>query len=138
MMLSSISSWFSPRPSPLVLAHHANLQQPAENKVSVRIRKSDRINSNWENRQYIQRNGLQICEYNRTMYEQNCAYTPVPVPEPEPEPVPKKSSPYMCRNIFDSSPNGARHLRDSDLKDAYIASEQIKTRMVSPMIRIVE
>jgi hypothetical protein len=130
-MMLSISSWFNPAPP--VLPHHAKLQRPHNNKVNTDIRKSERIKSGWENRQYIQRNGLQICEYNRTMYHQNCAYTPVSV---KCGPNSTNSSPYICRNIFDSSSNGPAHIRDSDLKYDYITSEQMKTRMVSPMIRI--
>ena len=87
------------------------------------------IQSNWKYRQYMQKNGMQIMNYN-TM--ESC-YDLGLDPHVKSDITPSDNVPYKFKNIFDSSRPGFGYC-NSDLKNPYLTSEQLNSRLVAPSI----
>ena len=84
--------------------------------------------TNWQYRQYIQKNANEIMKYN-TMQSINASgnnpYTLLNT-------NPTQNTPYLYNSLH--SVENSIFYRNSDLKQNYITKEQMKARMISPSI----
>ena len=97
--------------------------------VNERIQRKEGIQSNWAYRQFLQKNGLQIMNYNN----QEACYTLGLDPHYNTNSTPSSNVPYTFKNTFDSSKPGFGYC-NSDLKNPYLTSEQLNARLVAPTI----
>jgi hypothetical protein len=97
--------------------------------VNERIQFKEGIQSNWSYRQYLQNNGLQIMNYNSM---ESC-YDLGLDPHVKSDRTPSDNVPYKFRGIFDSSKPGFGYC-NSDLKNPYLTSEQLNSRLIAPSI----
>ena len=99
--------------------------------INSRIQSQEKIQSNWEYRQYLQKNGLEIMKYNTT---ESC-YELGLDPYTHTNNTPSSNVPYKFRNIYDTSKPGYGY-NNSDLKNPYLSREQLNSRLVSPSINL--
>ena len=97
--------------------------------VNERIQMKERIQSNWAYRQFLQKNGLQIMNYNN----QEACYTLGLDPHYDTNATPSSNVPYTFKGTFDTSTPGFGYC-NSDLKNPYLTSEQLNARLVAPSI----
>lgn len=97
--------------------------------INERIQQKEHITSNWQYRQYLTHNGLQIINYNtmESCYEQGLeTYIPTST-------TPSSNVPFLMKSTFDSSKPGYGYC-NSDLKNPYLSKEQLNAQMISPTI----
>ena len=97
--------------------------------INQRIQKKEGITNNWNYRQYLQHNGQQIMSYNN---EEAC-YELGLDPHVQSGKTPSSNVPYTFRSTFDTSTPGFGYC-NSDLKNPYLTSEQLNSRLVAPSI----
>ena len=97
--------------------------------VNKRIQQSEGIQSNWAYRQYLQKHGVQIMNYNN----QESCYTLGLNPHYQTARTPSENVPYTFKGTFDTSEPGFGYC-NSDLKNPYLTSEQLNARLVAPSI----
>jgi hypothetical protein len=97
--------------------------------INERIQRKEGIQSNWGYRQYLQRNGLQIMNYNN----QEACYTLGLDPHVNTGKTPSSNVPYNFKGTFDSSTPGFGY-SNSDLKNLYLSREQLNSRLIAPSI----
>ena len=97
--------------------------------INQRIQKQENIHSNWQYRQYLQQNGLQIMKYNST----EACYELGLDPHTNTNTTPSSNVPYVYKSSFDTSKPGFGYC-NSDLKNPYLSREQLNLRMVAPSI----
>jgi hypothetical protein len=97
--------------------------------VNQRIQRQEGINNNWSYRQYLQKNGLKIMQYNGA----EACYDLGLDPHVQTGKTPSNNVPYQFKSTFDSSTPGFGYC-NSDLKNPYLSSEQLNARLVSPSI----
>jgi hypothetical protein len=97
--------------------------------VNERIQIKEGIQSNWQYRQFLQKNGLQIMNYNN----QEACYTLGLDPHYDTNATPSSNVPYTFKGTFDTSRPGFGYC-NSDLKNPYLTSQQLNARLVSPSI----
>ena len=97
--------------------------------INQRIQKQEGITNNWNYRQYLQHNGLQIMNYNN----KEACYELGLDPHVQTGKTPSSNVPYMFRSTFDTSTPGFGYC-NSDLKNPYLSSEQLNARLVAPSI----
>jgi len=98
--------------------------------VNERIQRQEGIQSNWQYRQYLQKNGQQIMNYN----SKEACYDLGLDPHVQSDRTPSENIPYTFRNTFDTSRPGYGYC-NSDLKNPYLTSEQLNSRLVSAHIK---
>jgi hypothetical protein len=94
--------------------------------VNQRIQKKEGIKSNWEYRQFLQKNGAQIINFNSA---QACSLLGLDS-HIQSDRTPSSNVPYTFRNTFDTSQPGFGYC-NSDLKNPYLTREQLNSRMMS-------
>ena len=99
--------------------------------INNRIQKNENIQSNWQYRQYLQNNGLEIMKYN----SQEACYELGLNPHIKTNNTPSTNVPYKFKSSFDSSKPGFGYC-NSDLKNIYLSREELNARLVSPSINI--
>ena len=112
---------------PLKPPDYASWQPDAS--INQSIQTNAGLTSNWKYRQYIQQNANQIMKYNtlETMYSSgNNPYTILNT-------EPTNKTPYLFSSVHDTG-RPKYGLRNSDLKQAFTATEQMNARMVAPSI----
>lgn len=97
--------------------------------VNKRIQKKEGIQSNWQYRQFLQKNSLQIMNYNS---EEAC-YNIGLDPHYNTDKTPSSNVPYTFKGTFDAGRPGFGYC-NSDLKNPYLTREQLNARLVSPSI----
>lgn len=97
--------------------------------VNERIQYKEGIQTNWSYRQYLQKNGLQIMNFNT---EESC-YTLGLDPHIKTDRRPSDNVPFKFKNTFDTSRPGYGYC-NSDLKNPYLSREQLNSRLISPSI----
>jgi len=97
--------------------------------INTRIQVKEGIRSNWSYRQYLQKNGMQIMNYN----SQEACYDLGLDPHYYSDKTPSSNVPYIFRGTFDTSKPGFGYC-NSDLKNPYLSREQLNSRLVSPSI----
>jgi len=100
--------------------------------INKRIQTQENIKSNWQYRQYMQHNGLQIMKYNNLEY---CYDMGLPTNNStDINPISTITNvPFLYKSSFDNSKPGFGY-NNSDLKNPYLSREQLNARMVSPSI----
>jgi len=94
--------------------------------VNKRIQENAAITSNWQYRQYMQQNGVQIMKFNSVQAEHDGGLDVSLKFDNS-----KSSNPYVYKSVFDSS----KPYQMSDLKAPYMSREQLNARMVAPTIQ---
>uniref|UniRef100_A0A6C0IHV5 Uncharacterized protein n=1 Tax=viral metagenome TaxID=1070528 RepID=A0A6C0IHV5_9ZZZZ len=97
--------------------------------VNKRIQQQEKITTNWNYRQYMQQNGLQIMQYNTA----GASYELGVDPHTQVGTTPSENVPYMFKSTFDSSKPGYGY-NDSNLKNPYLSREQLNAKLISPHI----
>lgn len=97
--------------------------------VNQQIQKQEKINNNWNYRQYLQKNGLKIMQYNNA----EACYDLGLDPHAQTGTTPSSNVPYHFKSTFDTSVPGFGYY-NSDLKNPYLTKEQLNARLVSPSI----
>lgn len=99
--------------------------------INQRIQQQENINNNWSYRQYLQKHGLQIMEYNNleACYDLglNSHYNT--------DKTPASNVPHKFTSIYDTNTPGFGYC-NSDLKNPYISREQLNARLISPSVNI--
>ena len=97
--------------------------------INERIQVKEGIKTNWGYRQFLQNNGIQIMKFN----SQEACYDLGLDPHYYTDKTPSSNVPYTFKGTFDSSKPGFGYC-NSDLKNPYLSSEQLNSRLVSPSI----
>ena len=97
--------------------------------VNERIQAKEGIKSNWEYRQFLQKNGREIMNYNT----QEACYTLGLNPHYDTDSTPSSNVPYSFKGVFDTNKPGFGYC-NSDLKNPYLSREQLNARLVAPSI----
>ena len=97
--------------------------------VNERIQLKEGIQCNWQYRQYLQNNGLQVMNYNSS----EACYTLGIDPHVKSGKTPSDNVPHKFNGIFDTSKPGFGYC-NSDLKNPYLTSEQLNSRLIAPSI----
>jgi hypothetical protein len=100
-----------------------------ESIINERIQKKEGITSNWNYRQFLQNNGLQIMNYNSAEYCYDLGMDPNYYTSSNPS----NNVPFIFKNTFDTSKPGFGY-NNSDLKNYYLSREQLNARLISPSI----
>lgn len=103
----------------------------ADAVVNERIQRQEGIQTNWGYRQFLQKNGLQIMNYNN----QEACYTLGLDPHYDTNETPSSKVPYAFKGTFDTAKPGFGYC-NSDLKNPYISREQLNARLVAPSINL--
>ena len=96
--------------------------------TNTKIRVDAEILTNWQYRQYMQKNDNDIMKFNamQTIYDSgNNPYTLLNT-------KPTQNTPYLYNSVHPAQ--NSIPYRNSDLKQNYITKEQMKSRMISPSI----
>jgi hypothetical protein len=104
-------------------------QWQADAIVNQRIQAKEGIQSNWQYRQFLQKNGLQIMNYNT----QEACYTLGLDPHVNTGKTPSDNVPHRFKGTFDTSKPGFGYY-NSDLKNPYLSREQLNARLIAPSI----
>ena len=99
--------------------------------VNERIQKQEGIQSNWNYRQYLQKNATQIMNFNT----QEACYTSGLDPHYNTNSTPSSNVPYMFKGTFDTATPGFGYC-NSDLKNPYLSREQLNARLIAPSINL--
>ena len=99
--------------------------------INQRIQKQEDIKTNWQYRQYMTNNGIQIMNYN-TM---EACYDLGLNPHTPTNATPSTNVPYMYNSIFDTGTPGYGYY-NSDLKNPYLSREQLSAKMIAPSISL--
>ena len=115
---------------PPIMADGRNFAQwQPDAVVNNRIQQKEGITNNWNYRQYLQQNGLQIMNYNTT----EACYELGLDPHVQTGKTPSDNVPYTFRSTFDTGKPGFGYC-NSDLKNPYLSREQLNSRLVAPSI----
>jgi hypothetical protein len=105
-----------------------NFKQDINDLTNKQIRDNTGIQTNWQYRQYIQKNANDIMKYNTMQSIQASGNNPYTVLNTKPV----QNTPYLYNSIHQVQ--GSSFYRNSDLKQNYMTKEQMKSRMISPSI----
>jgi len=97
--------------------------------INNRIQKQEGINNNWKYRQYLQTHGVKIMNYNNL----EACYDLGLDPHVKTDRTPSDNVPFKFKGIFDNSKPGYGYC-NSDLKNPYLTSEQLNSRLIAPSI----
>jgi len=97
--------------------------------VNKSIQHKEGIKSNWQYRQYMQKNGIQIMKYNS---QEACNNLGLPCHQ-QTDNTPSSNVPHKYNSTFDTNNPGYGYC-NSDLKNPYLSREQLNARMISPSI----
>jgi hypothetical protein len=100
-------------------------------EVNHRIQAKEGIQSNWQYRRFLQRNGMQIMNYNN----QEACYALGLDPHTTAGTTPSDNVPHTFKGTFDTSKPGFGYC-NSDLKNPYLSVEQLNARLISPSINL--
>ena len=97
--------------------------------INDRIQKSERITNNWNYREFLQKNGLKIINYNN---KEACYYLGLD-PHTHSDKTPSENVPFKFKNVYDTNKPGFGY-NNSDLKNPYLSSEQLNAKLIAPSI----
>ena len=99
--------------------------------INSRIQQQENIQTNWQYRQFLQKNGLQIMKYN----SKEACYDLGLDPNTTTNTTPSSNVPFTYRSSFDNAKPGFGYC-NSDLKNPYLTREQLNARMIAPTITV--
>lgn len=106
-----------------------------ESTINADLIQTNGIKSNWEYRQYLQKNAKQIMEYNYHESANDVGYfkRPIDIPSIQSNVVHGiRKTPHQFTSAMDNSkPFG---YSSGDLKDVYLSREQLESRKISPVV----
>lgn len=106
-----------------------------ESIINAELIETNKIKSNWEYRQYLQKNAKQIMEYNFHESANDTGYykRPIDVPSIQSNVV---NGPHKVPYLFSSGLDNTKPFgyASSDLKQMYLSREQLESRKISPVI----
>ena len=120
---------FNSPPSMADGRNYANWQPEAV--VNERIREQEHIKSNWQYREYLTKNAIQIMNFNN---QESCYEMGLPC-HVQTSNTPSSNVPYKFQNVFDSSSPGYGYC-NSDLKNPYLSREQLNAKLISASIEM--
>ena len=97
--------------------------------INQNIQKQENIKTNWEYRQYLQHNGLNIMKY----YSLSSCHELGLSPNNMINNMSSKNVPHLYNSTFDSRPPSYGY-SNSDLKNPYLSRQQLNARMIAPVI----
>ena len=102
-----------------------------ESVINTRIQKQENIQSSWDYRQYMQKNGLKIMKYNshEACYDLGITHHELTNTEHS------SNVPYLYKSQFDMSAPGYGYC-NSDLKSPYLSRQQLNARMIAPSMSL--
>jgi|688.fasta_scaffold31206_3 hypothetical protein len=106
-----------------------NIVYQAESVVNTNLQKNGNISSNWNYRQYLQKNANDIMKYNT--YE--AIYTSGNNPYTSLNSSNVNQTPFLYKSTHDNRISNVSH-PNTDLRHAYLEKEQFKSRLISPSI----
>jgi len=116
--------------TPALMSDGRNFSQwQPEAVVNERIQQQEGIKTNWGYREYLQKNAVQIMNYNGM----EATYTLGLEPHVKTDTTPSDNVPHKFKNVFDTSKPGFGY-NNSDLKNPYLTREQLNARLISPSI----
>jgi hypothetical protein len=107
-----------------------------ESTINADLIQTNGIKSNWEYRQYLQKNAHKIIEYN---FHESCndvGYFKRPIDIPSIQSNLTQgihNTPHHYSSSLDNTKKPFGHV-SSDLKDVYLSREQLESRKISPVI----
>ena len=124
-----MNNYYTMAPTQNINGISYNLWQPDalnNNKIVV----DTEINSNWNYRQYIQKNANDIMKLNSMQSIKASGNNPYTILNTKPN----ENTPHLYSSLHDTNnpPNG---FRESDLKQEFLNKQQLKARMISPSIQ---
>ena len=116
--------------SPPIMADGRNYAswQP-EAAVNEKIQQKEKIQTNWQYRQYMTQNGREIMKYNTLEACNELGLDPHTYVNT----TPSSNVPYLYKSTYDTSQPGYGY-SGSDLKNPYLSREQLNARMMSPKL----
>jgi hypothetical protein len=99
--------------------------------VNKRIQQQENIHTNWQYRQYMTNNGIQIMKYNNAEACYDLGLSPHTLTNN----TPASNVPYLFKNSYDTNSPGYGY-QTSNLKTEYLSREQLHARMISPSISV--
>ena len=100
--------------------------------INNRIQQQEGIQSNWAYRQFLQHNSNQIRQYNN----KEACYALGLDPHIPNDKTPSNNVPHTFRSIYDNNRPGFGY-SNSDLKNPYLSSEKLNSRLSTPIVNIV-
>lgn len=97
-----------------------------ESSVNNKIRKENGIETNWDYRRFLTKNGTDIMEqnYNETANDTGSTFIT--------QTTPSLNSPFLYKSIDENSPSIG--FENSDLKNMYLTREQLYSRKCAPTL----
>ena len=102
---------------------------PPEEYTNNKMLADAGIHSNWQYRQYMQKNAKELMKYNTMEYINNSGNNPYTLLNN----TPVDKVPHLYNSIHDTN-NPTIGFRNSDLKQSYLTNVQMKSRMIAPSI----
>ena len=99
--------------------------------VNNRIREQENIQSNWQYRQYLTNNAVQIMSYNNM---ESCYDLGLPSHSITGK-SPSSNVPHLFSSTHDTNSPGYGY-QTSNLKSQYLSREQLQSRMIAPSITV--
>ena len=99
--------------------------------INKRIQKTNDIKTNWGYRQFLQKNGLSVMNYNNL----EACYDLGLDPHVSTNDTPSSNVPHKFSSIYDTNKPGFGY-SNSDLKNPYLTREQLNARMIAPSIKM--
>jgi len=99
--------------------------------INNKIQLHESIQTNWEYRQYLQQNALNIMKYNSSEY---CYDLGLPN-HTNNNNTPSTNVPHKFKSIYDTNKPGYGYC-NSDLKTPYLSREQLNSRLIAPAINV--
>jgi hypothetical protein len=104
-------------------------QYQPESIVNRKIQEDSNITSNWNYRQYMQKNATQIMKYNSMQSIHASGNNPYTVSNTEPV----QKTPFIYTSIHDTNEPLCGY-KNTDLKQEFVKSQQMKSRLIAPSI----
>jgi hypothetical protein len=122
------NNYYTIEPTPELQGQAYSLWQP-EGSTNKKIQVDTNISSNWQYRQYMQKNANDIMKFNTMQAINTSGNNPYTLLNTNPV----GNSPYLFNSVHDTS-SPLYGFKNSDLKQDYINKTQMKSRMISPSI----
>lgn len=101
--------------------------------VNKKIQNTENIYTNWNYRQYMQKNGREIMKYNSEEYYYYLGIDPKIVTEKQE----KGNVPTNFENVHDKK-KPVYGYANSDLKNPYLSREQLNSRLIAPSVSLID
>ena len=99
--------------------------------INARIQQQENIQSSWDYRQYMQKNGLKIMKYNSHEACNDLGINPHELTNT----TPSSNVPFLYKSQFDMNAPGYGYC-NSDLKSPYLSRQQLNARIISPSMTL--